>query len=132
MVATILPHTESDPVALLLQFLVSFGNAVGRNPYYQVESDQHFTNLFAILVGQSAKSRKGTSAGRIRGVMKIADPDWERERIQSGMSSGEGIVHHVRDEDPAHGQGAWRRSSTTACRTSACCSTSASSSRRWR
>src|SRR5262245_29780719 len=68
VVGTILPHTESDPVALLLQYLTSFGNALGRGPYYQVEADRHFANLFAILVGQSAKSRKGTSANRIRQI----------------------------------------------------------------
>jgi hypothetical protein len=35
VVARILPDTESDPAALLLQYLVSFGNAVGRRPYYR-------------------------------------------------------------------------------------------------
>jgi hypothetical protein len=34
VVATLLPQTEADPVALLLQYLVYFGNAVGRGPYY--------------------------------------------------------------------------------------------------
>jgi hypothetical protein len=41
VVARILPDTESDPAALLLQYLVSFGNAVGRGPYYQIESSKH-------------------------------------------------------------------------------------------
>jgi hypothetical protein len=30
------------------------------------------------------------SAGRIRAIFNIADPDWVRERILGGMSSGEG------------------------------------------
>ena len=97
VVARILPDTESDPVALLLQFLVSFGNAVGRQPYYLIEQDRHFTNLFTVLVGQTSKSRKGTSAGRIRALFKIADPEWVRERILGGMSSGEGVISAVRD-----------------------------------
>jgi hypothetical protein len=29
--------------------------------------------------------------------MEIADPDWERDNIQSGLSSGEGVIFHVRD-----------------------------------
>ena len=98
VVATILPNTESDPVALLLQYIVSFGNAVGRQPFYQIESDRHFPNLFTVLVGQSAKSRKGTSAGRIRSIFETADPDWARERTLGGMSSGEGVIWAVRDE----------------------------------
>jgi putative DNA primase/helicase len=36
VVHTIEPHSEADPVAILLQFLAAFGNAVGPAPYYQV------------------------------------------------------------------------------------------------
>jgi Protein of unknown function (DUF3987) len=97
VVARILPDTESDPAALLLQYLVSFGNAAGRGPYYQIEHDRHFANLFTVLVGQTSKSRKGTSAGRIRAIFNIADPEWARERILGGMSSGEGVISAVRD-----------------------------------
>ena len=97
VVTSILPNTESDPAALLLQYLVSFGNAVGRQPYYLVEGTRHFTNLYTVLAGKTAKSRKGTSAGRIRAVYEIVDPDWARERIGGGMSSGEGLIYVVRD-----------------------------------
>jgi hypothetical protein len=97
VVAKISPDTESDPIALLLQYLVSFGNAVGRQPHYQIERHRHFANLFAILVGQTAKSRKGTSAARVREIFDVADPDWSRDRVLGGMSSGEGIIHAVRD-----------------------------------
>ena len=97
VVARLSPYTESDPVALLVQFLTSFGNAVGRVPYYQVESDRHFGNLFVVMVGETSKSRKGTSAGRIRAIFDIAEPDWARERVLGGMSSGEGVIFAVRD-----------------------------------
>jgi hypothetical protein len=97
VVARILPDTESDPAALLLQYLVSFGNAVGRGPHYLIEQDRYFANLFTVLVGQTAKSRKGTSAGRIRAIFNVADPDWVRDRILGGMSSGEGVISAVRD-----------------------------------
>ena len=36
VVRTIEPHTEADPVAILIQFLTSVGNLIGRCPYYQV------------------------------------------------------------------------------------------------
>jgi hypothetical protein len=97
VVRTIEPQTESDPVALLVQFLTYFGNAAGRHAFYQVESDRHYPNLFAVLVGQSSKSRKGTSAGRIRDIMSIADAEWAARRIGSGLSSGEGLIWQVRD-----------------------------------
>ena len=90
VVAAIEPHTEFDPVAILLQFLTCFGNAIGRGPFYQVEGDRHRTNLYSLLVGQSSKARKGTSFGRVRQLMGYADPEWVRDRIRGGLSSGEG------------------------------------------
>jgi hypothetical protein len=92
------PHTEADPAAILIQFLVSYGNTLNRVPHYQVEGDQHFTNLFALLVGKTGDGRKGVSAGRIRQLMKHVDPNWVDSCVQSGLSSGEGLIHAIRDE----------------------------------
>jgi hypothetical protein len=92
------PHTEGDPVGILLQILVVFGNIIGHSPYYLVEGDQHHTNLFVALVGTSSKGRKGTSSGRVRSVTKGADEFWSLERCVSGLSSGEGLINAVRDE----------------------------------
>jgi len=97
VVRSIEPHSEADPVALLLQFLAAFGNAVGISPYYQVEGDKHRAKLFVVTSGATSKGRKGTALGRIRQLMEIADPDWERCNIQTGLSSGEGVIFHVRD-----------------------------------
>jgi len=55
------PHTESDPMALLAQFLVCFGTAIGRSTHYAVEASRHFGNEFVVLVGPSSKGRKGSS-----------------------------------------------------------------------
>jgi hypothetical protein len=59
--------------------------------------DQHYTNLFGLLVGDTAKARKGLSAGHIRDFYMTAVPEWAGSCIRTGMSSGEGIIHHVRD-----------------------------------
>jgi Protein of unknown function (DUF3987) len=95
VVKTIEPHTEADPVAVLIQFLAYFGNAVGPSPFYQVEAHKHRANLYAVLVGRSAKARKGTSGGRAQSV--FTDPIWV-SRMKGGLSSGEGLVSEVRDE----------------------------------
>jgi hypothetical protein len=91
------PHTEADPVAVLMQFQTSFGNAIGRSAYYMTEGTPHYTNLYDALVGKSAKSRKGTAGDRVRQVTVVIDPDWASTRIKSGLSSGEGLVDAVRD-----------------------------------
>jgi hypothetical protein len=97
IVRAIQPHTEADPVAVLIQVLASAGNAIGRGPYYQVEGDRHGPNIYAILVGETAKGRKGTSGGRVRQIMEVADPQWVSERVHGGLSSGEGMIWAVRD-----------------------------------
>jgi hypothetical protein len=97
VVRAIEPHTEADPVAILIQFLAAAGNAIGRGPYYQVEGDRHCANIDAVLVGDTAKGRKGTSWGRVRQIMEVADPEWVRDRVHSGLSSGEGVIWAVRD-----------------------------------
>jgi hypothetical protein len=97
IVRVIEPHSEADPNGLLLQLLVAFGNAIGSGPYYQVEGDRHRTKLFLVLAGATSKGRKGTGLGRIRQLMADVDAEWERNNIQSGLSSGEGLIFHVRD-----------------------------------
>jgi len=88
------PVTESDPAAILLQFFVCFGALVGRGPHYKVEGDEHHANLNLLLVGATAKGRKGTSLGRVRSMYERI-PHWKPH--VSGLSSGEGLKFHVRD-----------------------------------
>jgi hypothetical protein len=97
VVGMIEPHTEADSNGILLQFLTMFGNAVGDAPYYQIEGDKHHSKLFVVASGATAKGRKGTSLGRVRQLMKIADSEWETANVRSGLSSGEGVIFHVRD-----------------------------------
>ena len=96
-VRTIEPHTEADPAALLIQSLVAFGNVIGRSAHYLVEADKHYMNLNALLVGETAKARKGTSWGHIKRVFEQIDDDWASKRITDGLSSGEGLIWAVRD-----------------------------------
>jgi hypothetical protein len=88
------PQTESDVAAILLQILVAFGALVGRGPHVKVEGDEHHGNLFAILVGDSSKARKGTSWGRVRAIFEQAN-DWPQ--VVTGLSTGEGVKWAVRD-----------------------------------
>lgn len=92
----IIPHTEADPAAILLQLIVGVGNAVGRNPHFKIEATKHHTNLFLILNGQSSKARKGTSWDNILNLLLKADFCYAPQ-IVSGLSSGEGLVSHLRD-----------------------------------
>ena len=91
------PTTESDPAAILFQFLAMFGNLIGRTGHWVIEDTPHYCNLFVAIVGDTAKGRKGTSLDRVRNLFKGVDDDWTK-RIQSGLSSGEGLIWFVRDQ----------------------------------
>jgi hypothetical protein len=98
------PHSEADPNRILLQLLAAFGNCIGIEPYYQVEGDKHRAKLFVVLSGATSKGRKGTGLSRIRQLMSRIDQEWEQNNIQSGLSSGEGLIFHVRDAELKAGE----------------------------
>jgi hypothetical protein len=97
IVRMIEPSSEADPVALLVQTLVAFGSIIGRGAFFQVEGDKHHANEFAVLVGRTSKGRKGTSWGRVNRLLTEAEDQWAANRIQTGLSSGEGLIWAVRD-----------------------------------
>ena len=97
IVRTIEPASEADPAALLVQTLVAFGNVIGRGAHFIVEGDRHHGNEFVVLVGRTSKARKGTSFGRINRLFEQAEQQWAEERVQTGLSSGEGLIWAVRD-----------------------------------
>jgi hypothetical protein len=96
MVRLIAPETEADPVAILASALVCVGNCFGRKVWFPVEGDRHHANLFACLVGESSRGRKGTSLGRTLTLWAPGDP-WRSQCMASGLSSGEGLKWAVRD-----------------------------------
>jgi hypothetical protein len=98
IVRTIEPHTESDPVALLVQLLVAFGNCIGRGAHWTVNGGvRHFSNLFVVLVGRTAKGRKGTSWGEIQRLFSEVGKPWLKNCVKNGLSSAEGLIWQIRD-----------------------------------
>ena len=96
------PASEADPWALLVSFLVTAGNVIGDGPHFIAEADKHPVRLFAALVGATAKARKGSSWGHVRRLFRTVAPDWAESSILSGLSTGEGLIHQLRDA-PASG-----------------------------
>ena len=97
IVEAIEPHTEADPAAMLMQFLTCFGSVIGRTAYFVLDGSKHFTNLFLIVVGASATGRKGTSFNHVKNLLNSVDPNWSKNCIAEGLSSGEGLIYTVRD-----------------------------------
>jgi len=91
------PETEADPVALLANVMAAFGNSVGRGAYFRVGADIHYPKVFAALVGETAKGRKGMSWGHVKMLMEQADPKWAEHSIANGLSSGEGLIQKLQN-----------------------------------
>ena len=91
------PHTEADPVALLVSFLSEFGAMLNRAPHLILDGSTHPLVFWPVLVGQSSKSRKGTAGRRIESLLRLADEKWTRGECKGTLSSGEGLAFAVRD-----------------------------------
>jgi hypothetical protein len=109
VVTLIEPHTEADPVALLVSFLAEVGCMLGRGPHLILDGGYHPLMIWPVLVGQTSKSRKGTAGRRIHTLLSSADPTWTRGECKGNLSSGEGLAFAVRDpqyrEEPVKEKG---------------------------
>ncbi len=103
IVRTIAKESEAHEMGLLSQLLASFGNIVGRGPHTMVGSTRHGANLFVVNVGISSKARKGTAWGEIENLFKNSAPAWSKDRVQTGLSSGEGLIFALADKPSADG-----------------------------
>lgn len=105
------PHTEADRAALLLDFLVLAGAAIGRTAHVRVGAQPHYPNLFGVVVGGSgAAGRKGTAFSEAQGLFSLL-PHKAVSRRLSGIVSGEGILWSVRD--PVYRTETDKKTSTT-------------------
>ena len=60
-VSLVEPHTEADRHGLLIQLLAAAGNMIGRGPGLMADGAFHSTIVWPVLIGASAKARKGTA-----------------------------------------------------------------------
>lgn len=89
--------SEADRAAVLAHVLVASACAMGPSPHALVGAERHPARLFAVVVGASAKARKGTAWAPVRLLLELADPEWLSGCTTSGLSSGEGLIEAVRD-----------------------------------
>ena len=101
IVQKMLPHTEASGPSLLMQGLVLIGNLIGRRAWTLAGARDHFPNLYAVTVGESAVGRKGEALEMLKRYVfpTITDGDWIwPSRIVGGAASAEGIIFALRDK----------------------------------
>ncbi len=97
VVRAIEPHTEADPAAVLILFLAAFGNMAGASAHFLAEARPHPLRIWPVLVGETAKGRKGSAWSSLQFLLQKVNPLWFSNCFSSGISSGEGLIWHVRD-----------------------------------
>jgi hypothetical protein len=121
-VTEVAPLTEADPAAILMQALVMFGNRLGRSVKYYVGSSIHHANEFLLVVGSTSRGKKGMSrdmaevlfhnTAPVSEIVMESDDGIEATGCLSdplicysrkGLSTGQGLIHAVRDATPARG-----------------------------
>ena len=120
LVRLVAPHTEADPAAILVQALAVVGCMAGPPPPHPEPDDTHLEyacpaavrigverhppRLHVVVVGGTARGRKGTSLSIVRAVAQAVDGHldgrWWSTCAQPGISTGEGIIAAVRDWEP--------------------------------
>jgi Protein of unknown function (DUF3987) len=96
-VRSIDPHTEADPVAVLINMIIGFGNLIHQGAHVLVGPRPQYLKEYAVLVGRSGKARKGTSWEHPEALFRAVDTTWADRRVVNGLSSGEGLIYAVRD-----------------------------------
>ena len=99
-------NSEADIVAVLVTFLVSVGICIDRKIHFFIGDGQHHSRLFALIVGKTGRSRKGTSEAPVHRLFEKTHEllsasrvnDYRELAIQRGLATGEGLAHAIRDE----------------------------------
>ncbi|WP_320007624.1 bifunctional DNA primase/polymerase [Maridesulfovibrio sp.] len=92
-------QSEADPIGVLATFLCRFGVEIGHSPH-MFAGEKQYGRINVVLVGQSSKARKGTSALPIRELFSFNEKQWIPAHTSQGpLSSGEGLIHAIRDPE---------------------------------
>lgn len=96
-------HTEADPAAVLVTFLAVAGCylADGRShsgyPHVWIGDVEHPPRVWPLLMGATADGRKGTADAVARRILEVADGKFMAGNVESGLTSGSGLIERVRD-----------------------------------
>ncbi|MFN2484261.1 MAG: hypothetical protein ABR509_04905 [Candidatus Limnocylindria bacterium] len=91
------PYSESDRAALLMHVAGGLAALTGGHVHALAGDAVHPARLNAVLVGVTAKGRKDSAARPAGRLLREADEQFAAGRVTEGLSSGEGLIHAVRD-----------------------------------
>jgi len=100
------PFTEASRPAVLVHLLAGCGAMMGRGPHMMAGFAKHPPSVWGLIVGGTSLGAKGTAEATASAFLRAAWPEFMDSRVLPGLSSGEGLVHQVRDpvEDTDEGE----------------------------
>lgn len=90
-------HSEADPAGVLFTFISAMGTVIGCQTYVEVGDTKHPARINSLVVGATAKGRKGTSAAPTKKVLDRLSEQLGIRCTPGPLSSGEGLIFAVRD-----------------------------------
>lgn len=93
------PTTEADPVGIYASLLAGVGVLIGPGPYVRVGNTRHPLLIWPLLLGRTGSGRKGEATGTAEIFLRKVAPDSADRRTVTGLSSGEGLIERIRDDE---------------------------------
>lgn len=90
------PHTEGDPVGVLVSLMAGVGALLNQQPHVMIGNTRHPLLIWPILFGQTGSGRKGEASSASRQFLRRASPYFDEISV-TGLSSGEGLIERVKD-----------------------------------
>ncbi|MFI5067995.1 MAG: hypothetical protein ACHP9Z_29005 [Streptosporangiales bacterium] len=94
-------YTEASRPAVLIHLLAGSGAMIGRGPHMVAGFAKHPPSIWALVAGGTSLGAKGTADATSRTFLTEANQDFANGRVLPALSTGEGLIHQVRDESDA-------------------------------
>lgn len=96
-------NSEAVPASVAIHILTRFAATLGRTAYIQIGDHKRHLRMFSLIVGPTAKGRKGTSSEMPNRLFESVHSDYlvnagflPLEKL-TALSTGEGLIQKVRD-----------------------------------
>jgi hypothetical protein len=97
------PTTEADPVGIYASLLAGVGVIINQGPYVRVGNTRHPLLIWPLLLGRTGSGRKGEATSTSEIFLRRASPSSVAFTV-GGLSSGEGLIERIRDQETASGE----------------------------
>lgn len=95
-------NSEAVPASVAIHILARFAATLGRTAYIEIGDHRRHLRMFSLIVGPTAKGRKGTSSEMPNRLFEMVERNICRygplplEKL-TALSTGEGLIQKVRD-----------------------------------